>query len=120
LVYGAGVALARGVGLAQVVPPVTKTTVRVVRDYVETLSRFGDPGWQASAYGLEGFFAAKVLVEGLRRCGPTVDRERLSDALARLGQVDLGGFQLDYSAGSREGSRWVDIGIVGRDGKLLN
>lgn len=117
---GAGNELARGVGLVQVVPPLTRQTIPAVREYLDTLRRYGQPDWRASPYGLEGFLAAKLLVEGLRRAGPNPSREALARALAQMGSFDAGGITLDYRAGSREGLRTVDIGIMGSDGKLMN
>ena len=87
---------------------------------METLTRYGDSGWEPSSYGLEGFMAARLMAEALRRVGGLANRRSVMAALASLGRVDLGGFVLDYSGGSREGSRWVDIGIIGPSGKLMN
>lgn len=116
----AGNTMARGVGLVQVVPAVTKTTIPVVKEYHDTLARYGKPDWKPSAYGLEGFLAAKLLVEGLRRAGPSPTRESLSAALDRIEQFDAGGITLDYKSGRREGLRSVDIGILGAEGRLMN
>ena len=116
----AGNTMARGVGLVQVVPAVTKTTIPVVKEYQDTLARYGKPDWKPSAYGLEGFLAAKLLVEGLRRAGPSPTRESLSAALDRIEQFDAGGITLDYKSGRREGLRSVDIGILGAEGRLMN
>ena len=118
LAKNAGADFARGVGLAQVVP--SKITIPVVREYMDTLKRYGDAGWTASPYGLEGFLAAKLLAEGLRRSGPVPTKETLVRALSRIGQFDAGGITLDYSHGSREGLKTVDIGIMGSTGKLMN
>jgi ABC-type branched-subunit amino acid transport system substrate-binding protein len=116
----AGDEYARGVGLSQAVPALSRTTIPVIAEYLDTLKRFGDPQWQASPYGLEGFLAAKLLAEGMRRAGPGLTRESLDKALARIGQFDAGGIVLDYSKGSREGLRTVDIGIMGSQGRLVN
>lgn len=111
---------ARGVGLVQVVPPLTKLTIPAVKDYMDTLKKYGDASWTPSAYGLEGFLAAKVLTEALRRAGPNPDRASLMRSLDRLGKFDAGGLVLDYSSGSREGLRYVEIGIIGAAGRILN
>jgi ABC-type branched-subunit amino acid transport system substrate-binding protein len=120
LAKNAGNEYARGVGLAQVVPPLSKTTIPVVAEYLETLKRYGDSSWQPSPYGLEGFLAAKFLAEGMRHAGSNITRESLNRALARVGQFDAGGMMLDYSKGSREGLKTVDIGIMGSQGRLVN
>lgn len=111
---------ARGVGLVQVVPSLKKLTIPVVSEYLTTLKRYGDKDWTPSPYGLEGFLAAKVLVEGLKRSAQPFSRESLVKALSSLGKYDTGGITLDYSQGSREGLKSVDIGIYSTSGKLLN
>ena len=40
---------------------------------------------------LEGFLAAKMTVEGLRRAGPAPTRQRFVTALETMRNVDLGG-----------------------------
>jgi branched-chain amino acid transport system substrate-binding protein len=47
---------------------------------------------------LEGFAAAKVLVEGLRRAGPKPTREKLQTALESIRKYDLGGLEVNFSA----------------------
>ena len=49
---------------------------------------------------LEGFAGAKVLVEGLRRCGAHVTRERLRDSLETLHRFDIGGLEVSFNAAS--------------------
>jgi ABC-type branched-subunit amino acid transport system substrate-binding protein len=121
LAKNAGDEYARGVGLSQAVPSLSKSaTIPVIAEYLDTLKRYGDPQWKPSPYGLEGFLAAKLLAEGMRRAGPTITRESLGSALARIGQFNAGGITLDYSNGSREGLKTVDIGIMDRQGRLMN
>ena len=120
LVKIAGAQYARGVGLVQVMPPLIKTTIPVVREYLETLRAYADAGATPSPYGLEGFLAAKVLAEGLRKAGPAPTRELLLKGLNQIGVFDAGGVLLNYSAGSREGLKAVEIGIMSASGKLTN
>ncbi len=65
---------------------------------------------------LEGFAAAKVLVEGLKQAGKNPTRARLLAALNRMGRFDLGGLVLNYSATDHTGLQFVDLSIVGSDG----
>jgi branched-chain amino acid transport system substrate-binding protein len=111
---------ARGVGLVQVVPALTKVTVPIVREYLDTLKRYGNPEWKPSPYGLEGFIAAKFLAEGIRRSGQNPSREGIVKALGRIEQFDVGGLTLNYKNGTREGLKSVDIGIMGSDGRIMN
>jgi ABC-type branched-subunit amino acid transport system substrate-binding protein len=110
--------LAQGQVFAQVVPLPTKRNVRVVKDYQRDY-RAKFPNSPLSFTSLEGYIAARTLAEGLKRAGPQPTRERLARALASL-KVDLGDFWIDYSNDSHNGSRFVDLTIVNRDGQFLN
>ena len=68
---------------------------------------------------LEGFAAAKVLVEGLRRAGPQPTRQSLRDALEGMTRYDLGGISVSYSANNHSGLDFADISIINADGKYL-
>lgn len=120
LIKAIGAEAARGVGLNQVVPSLTRSNMHVVKEYLEALTKFGDPTWKPSSYGLEGFMAAKILVEAIHRTPSPITRVNLSKSLSKIGQVDLGGFTLDYRDPKREGSSLVDIGIMGSNGRLMN
>ena len=37
-----------------------------------------------------------------------------------LGRYDLGGFVVNYAAGQNHGSKFVELAMVTRDGKLKN
>jgi branched-chain amino acid transport system substrate-binding protein len=75
-------------------------------------------GVQLSPAMLEGFAAAKVLVEGLRRAGPRPTREKLHAALETMGNYDLGGMQLDFSPTDHSGLQFVDLSIITDDGRF--
>jgi branched-chain amino acid transport system substrate-binding protein len=68
---------------------------------------------------MEGFAAAKVLTEGLRRAGPKPTRESLTAALNGLSHYDLGGLELGYSPASHTGLSYVELSIIGADGRFL-
>ena len=67
---------------------------------------------------LESCFAAKILVEGIRRVKKDVTARAVLDSLQSLGAYDLGGFQVSFSQGAQHGSKYVELGMVTRDGKL--
>ena len=73
---------------------------------------------QVSPAMLEGFAAAKVLVEGLRKAGPKPTRDKVISALETLRQFDIGGFKLTYSSTSHTGLDFVDLAIIGPDGQF--
>jgi len=67
---------------------------------------------------LEACFGAKVLAEGIRRAHKPVTRQSLVDSLANLGSYDLGGYKITFGNGNQHGSKFVELAMVTRDGKL--
>jgi ABC-type branched-subunit amino acid transport system substrate-binding protein len=106
-----------GVAISQVVPFPWATGVPVVKEYQAAAKKAGFTDYNFSA--IEGFLTAKVMVEGLRRAGRNLTREGFVDAMEKMNDVDLGGFFVSYSPTSHTGSKFVDLTIIGRDGKFL-
>jgi branched-chain amino acid transport system substrate-binding protein len=68
---------------------------------------------------LEGFAAAKVLVEALRRAGPEPTREKIQRALDNFKPYDLGGkLMIEFTPTSHTGLKYADLSIIGFDGKF--
>lgn len=106
---------APGTIVTQVMPSERNVSVAVVRE-ATALARQG--GVELSPSLLEGFLAAKVLVEGIRRAGPGVTREKLRNALESITSYDAGGLQISYSQNDHSGLDFVDISIVTVDGRF--
>jgi branched-chain amino acid transport system substrate-binding protein len=106
-----------GVVVAQVAPAPLGYSSMVSRE----LQQIGKSNAQTplSYSALEGMLSAKVLVEGLRRAGREPTREKLVSALESLQRFDLGGVDVTYGPQSRAGSRYVELTIIGRDGKFI-
>ena len=103
-----------GVQISQVVPFPWSDSSPIVRDYQKNIGA----AEKYSFTSLEGYIAARVLVEGLKRAGKNPTRESLVDGLAGMGKVDLGGFTVNYSPGNHNGSSFVDLTIISRGGKF--
>ena len=67
---------------------------------------------------LEGYAAAKVLVEGLRRAGPNPTGEKVRAALESIRGFDMGGMDVSYSPSDHTGLDFVDLSIIGKDGRF--
>lgn len=108
-----------GVGISQVVPFPHIPSSIVVREYQQRMTEAGNKDFDFSS--MEGFLAAKVFTEGLRRAGPkNLSRDSLVTALESLRDYNMGGFSVNYSAKSHEGSRYTDMTIIGREGKFMH
>ncbi len=83
----------RVVIMSEVVPPPdlpeTRTLLWGAVEYSDLLKRYY-PSDQPNTVGLEGFINAKVLVEGLRRCGPNLTREGFINAVDSIENYSLG------------------------------
>lgn len=109
--------LGSGVSISQVVPFPYIPSSAVVRDYRK---RMQDAGYKEFDFSsMEGYLAARVLVEGLKRAGLQPSRASLVSALESMSQLYLDGFMLRYSASSHEGSRYTDLTTIGRDGHFI-
>jgi branched-chain amino acid transport system substrate-binding protein len=107
-----------GVAISQVVPFPWSRAVPVVKEYQQLSAKAGNPDFNFSA--IEGFLVAKVFVEGLKRTGKDLNRERFIDAMEKMNDVDVGGFVVSYSPKNHAGSKFVDLTIIARDGKFLH
>jgi branched-chain amino acid transport system substrate-binding protein len=103
---------ASGIGIAQVVPFPWNRRVPVVAEY-QRLMRRQSANASFSFTSLEGFLAARLISEGLRRAGPDPSREQLVQGLESIRQLDLGGFTLALGKGDREASRYTDLTFLG-------
>ena len=76
------------------------------------------PGFVVSHLAMEGFAAAKVLVEGLRRAGKNPTRATFIAALEGLKDFDLGGLKLTYGPSDHTGLDYVETSIVNKKGSF--
>lgn len=107
-----------GVVISQVVPFPYQGSSNVVREYQQRMTEAGQKEFDFSSF--EGFLAAKVLTEGLRRAGRGLSREALISGLETLREYNLGGFIINYSPTSHEGSSYSELTIIGRGGKFIH
>jgi len=108
----------RGVGISQVVPFPWNLSAPVVKEYQKNfVAHAGNDNFNFSS--LEGYIAAKVFVEGLRRAGREPTREGLVNALETLRDFDVGGFNVTYTPTDHNGSKFVELTVIGREGKFL-
>ena len=108
----------RGVVISQVMPYPWKRGVPIVNELQGLASA---KGVKNITYNhMEGFVYAKVLVEALRGAGRKLTREGLVRGLESMEGRDLGGLTVGFSEGNHNASTYVDLTIVGRDGKLMH
>jgi len=109
--------LSRGLEVSRVVPVPQSQSLPLVNEYTKALKDFA-PKARPSSLSLEGYIAAKVLVEGLKRAGANPNRQTLLTALEGMRAVDLGGFVINFAGPNRRGSDFADVTMIGPGGRI--
>ena len=90
----------------------------VVKEYQQLLE--ASTGKQEYSFtSLEGFIAAKALVEGLRRAGNDLNREKFINAMESIRDLDLGGYWITFTPTNHNGSKFVELTVIGKDERFL-
>ncbi len=101
-----------GVEVSQVVPLPFSDSEPLGREY---LKRIGGPA-KASFASLEGYIAATVFIEGLKKAGKVPTRDSFIAALDKLGTLDLRGYRVKFSPENHNGSSLVELTVLGTGG----
>ena len=70
------------------------------------------PGVKPTFNDVEGFIAAKGIVDGLQRVGRDLTREKFVTALETMRNVDLGAFPVTFTPKSHSGSQFVELTVI--------
>ncbi|RTL23923.1 MAG: ABC transporter permease [Burkholderiales bacterium] len=108
---------AAGVVISQVMPSPFGTAVGLVNDYQLALKRL-DPKAEPNYTSIEGYIAARVIVDGLRRLGGRPTRDGLIAALEGLSGYDARGYQLRFGPNKHVGSSFAELTLLTADGKV--
>lgn len=108
----------QGVAIAQVTPSPYKISSRLAKEFSDAAAKGGALDVPVSYAMIEGFIAAKVIVEAVRRQGAAPSREGMAATLDRMDSYDLGGYLVAFKPNLRSGSRFVELSIVSGTGKI--
>jgi ABC-type branched-subunit amino acid transport system substrate-binding protein len=106
-----------GMLLTQTVPFPWNARLGIVRDYQKRMTEANVP---VSFDSMEGYVAARLLVEGLKAAGPNISRKSFIAALEAMQLKDVDGMSVNFARGSRSLMRLVDVSMISRNNKLLN
>jgi ABC-type branched-subunit amino acid transport system substrate-binding protein len=109
---------AEGTIITQVIPPYTRTELPSIAAYRKAMSAYY-PNEPLSYVSLEGYLDAMVLVEGLKRAGRELTRQKLVEALESIHDKDVGmgpKLALRYSSSRHKGFDQIFTTVV-RNGK---
>jgi ABC-type branched-subunit amino acid transport system substrate-binding protein len=107
----------RGVGIAQTIPNPNAIRLPIVQEYQALFRRSGITS--LDYFSIEGFINAKVLVAALRRSGAAPTPAKFRAGIESLREFDLGGMRVSFGPRDRTGSTFVDVTVIGHDGKVL-
>jgi ABC-type branched-subunit amino acid transport system substrate-binding protein len=107
-----------GVVVSQVMPSPYNPARAITREFVEAVKGAGKDA-QANFSSMEGYLAAKVFVEGLRRGGTkNLSRDNLITGLETLGGQSFGGFPVAFSPDNHVASTFVELSMLTGDGRV--
>jgi len=104
-----------GVVVVRVVPKSDSAKVAVVRELLADAqaAKLG----KTNVYMLEGYIAARVYAEALRRIPKEVTRAKFKKSLEGLDDVSVGGFRVHF-ADDRVASKLVELSLIDSQGKV--
>src|SRR5262245_41157057 len=106
-----------GVVVAQVVPPYSRSSVPVVREYQAAIEKsLGKKDFSFTS--LESYIGAKVLVEAIRRSGANPTREGVMKTLDSMQNFNVGGYVVDFTPTNHNGSRFVELTAISKAGRF--
>ena len=107
---------ATGSIVTQVVPSVSGYS-SIVLEYKNALAKYF-PGEAPDYVSLEGYVAANVLIQALKRTGPQLDTEKLIDNLESMRNIDLGlGTSLNFGRAEHQASHKIWGTAIDENGK---
>ncbi len=109
-------AMAKGVVISQVMPFPYSPATPIAGEFLAAIK--GRSGMHPNYSAMEGFVAARVFAEALRRAGPNPGREGFIAAVQGMRDVQLGGFSVDFGPRKNTGSRFVELTLLTENGRV--
>lgn len=108
---------AAGVMVTQVVPSPYNQANALAREFGDAVRKAGNAA-SANFSSMEGYLAAKVLTEGLRKAPGKPTRDTLVAGLESIDRQQFGGFEVSFSAKNHVGSKFVELSMLTGDGRV--
>jgi branched-chain amino acid transport system substrate-binding protein len=109
-------ASARGVVVSQVMPFPYSPVTPLASEYLAAVRT--KQGLNPNYSGIEGYVAAKVFTDAVRKAGRNLTREGFISAIQGMRNLDLGGFPIDFGPNKHTGSRFVELTLLTADGRI--
>jgi branched-chain amino acid transport system substrate-binding protein len=108
---------AAGVVVSQVMPSPYNAARPLTREFLEAVKK-GGADYQANFSSMEGYLAAKVITEALKRGPAKTSRDGLIAGLESLGNESFGGFAVSFSPTDHVASKFVELSMLTGDGRV--
>lgn len=111
---------ARGVVVSQVMPFPFSAATPLSNEFLQAVQAVAATNKEISPNysSIEGYVAAKVFSEGLRRTGRNPNREAFITAVESIQNLQLGGFAVDFAAQKHTASKYVDLTVLTAEGQV--
>jgi len=106
-----------GIMVSQVMPFPFSTITPISREYLDAVRKAGGDA-RPNYSSMEGYLAAKVFTEGLRRAGRNPTRESLISGLESIQNANFGGYSVNFGPRDHVASRFVELSMLTEDGKV--
>ena len=110
---------AHGIMVSEVMPYLWDDTLPLIHDY-QNLSKKPELAGGLSYTGMEAYLNARVLIDAIRLAGRNLTREKLIETLENMHSHNIGGYPVSYSASNHSGSKFVEITVLGLNGKIVH
>ena len=106
-----------GVVVSQVMPSPYSAARPLTREFAESIKTGGNKV-QANFSSMEGYVAARLFVEGLKRAGAKATRETLIAGMESLGTQSMGGFSVNFAPNNHVASHFAELSMLTGDGRV--
>jgi branched-chain amino acid transport system substrate-binding protein len=106
-----------GVVVSQVVPTPYSASRPITREFIEAIGKGGNKV-QPNFSSMEGFLAAKLFAEGLRRAGSRITRDSFISGMESIGEQSFGGFSVSLGPNDHVASSFAELSMLTGDGKV--
>lgn len=106
-----------GVVVCQVMPSPYNSARPIAREFQDAVKAAGKDA-NANFSSMEGYLAARVFVEGLKRAGAKPTGESLVGGMEAIGTQSIGGFNVAFGPNDHVGSQFVEMSLLTGDGRV--
>ena len=118
LLEAAGEERIRGIGITQVIPNPNSVGLPLAKEFQSFLKTTYAQGVKANPLNFEVYLNVRLALEAIKMSGAKPTPEKVTQNLKSMHNYRLAGYPLDFSETNRRGSSYIDIAVIGRNGRL--